>query len=54
MMRWVDGAAFQPAVGVGGLLHGHGLVRAQAEPAVGQQGDGLIQGAGRTVGCGLR
>ena len=24
----VDGAAFQLAVGLGGLLHGHGLVRA--------------------------
>jgi hypothetical protein len=29
----VDGAAFQLVVGLGGLLHGHGLVRAQAEPA---------------------
>ena len=29
----VDGAAFQLAVGLGGLPHGHGLVRAQAEPA---------------------
>src|SRR5258708_25894875 len=29
----VDGAAFQLAVGLGGLLHGHGLVRTQAEPA---------------------
>jgi hypothetical protein len=34
----VDGAAFQLAVGLGGLLHGHGCVRAQAEPAVSQQG----------------
>src|SRR5258707_11830962 len=32
----VDVAAFQLAVGLGGLLHGHGLVRAQAEPAIGQ------------------
>ena len=50
----MDGAAFQLAVGLGGLLQGHGLVRAQAEPAVGQQGDGLIQGAGSTAGRGLR
>ena len=35
----VDGAAFQLAVGKGDLLHGHGCVRAQAEPAIGQQGD---------------
>ena len=42
----VDGAAFQLAVGKGGLLHGHGFVRAQAEPASGQQGDRLIQGTG--------
>jgi len=46
----VDGAAFQLAVGLGGLLHGHGCVRAQAEPAIGQQGDRLIQGTGSTVG----
>jgi len=50
----VDGAAFQLAVGVGGLLHGHGLVRAQPEPAVGQQGHRLIQGTGSTVRRGLR
>jgi|GEM_PF-4721061 len=31
----VDGTAFQLAVGLGGLLHGHGVVRAQAEPAIG-------------------
>jgi len=49
----VDGAAFQLAVGLGGLLHGHGLVRAQAEPTVGQQGHRLIQGTGSTVGRGL-
>jgi hypothetical protein len=30
---FVDDAAFQLAVGLGGLLHGHGFVRAQAEPA---------------------
>ena len=46
----VDGAAFQLAVGLGGLLHGHGCVRTQAEPAIGQQGDRLIQGTGSTVG----
>src|SRR3989442_591724 len=46
----VDGAAFQLAVGLAGLLHGHGFVRAQAEPASGQQGDRLIQGTGSTVG----
>src|SRR5712692_1102030 len=39
----VDVAAFQLAVGLGGLLHGHGFVRAQAEPAIGHQGDRLIQ-----------
>src|SRR5947208_16781253 len=50
----VDVAAFQLAVGLGGLLHGHGLVRAQAEPAAGQQGDRLVQGAGSTAGRGLR
>jgi hypothetical protein len=49
----VDGAAFQLAVGFGGLLHGHGLMRAQAEPAIGQQGDRLIQGTGSAVGRGL-
>jgi hypothetical protein len=38
----VDLAAFQLAVSLGGLLHGHGLVRAQPEPAIGQQGDRLI------------
>ena len=37
-------------MGLGGLLHGHGCVRAQAEPAIGQQGDRLIQGTGSTVG----
>ena len=46
----VDVAAFQPAVGLGGLLHGHGRVRAQAEPALGQQGHRLVQGAGSAVG----
>jgi len=46
----VDGAAFQLAVGLGGLLHGHGFVRAQAQPAIGQQGDRLIQGTESTVG----
>jgi hypothetical protein len=45
----VDGTAFQLTVGVGGLLHRHGCVRAQAEPTLGQQGDRLIQGAGSTV-----
>jgi len=30
--------------GLGGLLHGHGCVRAQAEPAIGQQGDRLNPG----------
>ena len=49
----MDVAAFQLPVGLGGLLHGHGFVRAQAEPAVGQQGDRLIQGTGGTVGRGL-
>ena len=49
----MDGAAFQLAVGLGGLLHGHGCVRAQAEPAIGQQGDRLIQGTGSTVVGGL-
>jgi hypothetical protein len=49
----VDSAAFQLAVGLGGLLHGHGSVRAQPEPATGQQGDRLIQGTGSTIGCGL-
>ena len=29
----MDVAAFQLAVGLGGLLHGHGCVRAQPEPA---------------------
>ena len=32
---------------------GMDLVRAQAEPAIGQQGDRLIQGTGSTVGRGL-
>jgi hypothetical protein len=32
----VDVAAFQLAVCLGGLLHGHGFVRAQAEPPIGQ------------------
>ncbi len=32
----VDGTAFQLAVGLGGLLHGHGFMRAQPEPAVGE------------------
>src|SRR6185312_15706882 len=49
----VDGTAFQLAVGLGGLLHGHGPVGAQPEPAVGQQGDRLIQGTGSTAGRGL-
>ncbi len=31
----IDVAAFELAVRVGGLLHGHGFVRAQAEPAIG-------------------
>ena len=31
----VDVAAFQLAVGLGGLPHGHGFVGAQAEPALG-------------------
>ena len=50
---FLDVAAFQLAVRLGGLLHGHGGVRAQAEPTVGQQGDCLIQGTGSTVGCRL-
>src|SRR6478672_9521956 len=50
----VDVAAFQLPVGLGGLLHGYGLARPQAEPAVGQQGDCLIQSTGGTVGRGLR
>ena len=50
----VDGAAFQLAVGLGGLLHRHGCVRAQAEPPIGQQSDRLIQGTGSTAGRGLR
>jgi hypothetical protein len=41
----VDVAAFQLAVGLGGLLHGLGFVCAQAEPAVGQQSDRLLQGS---------
>jgi hypothetical protein len=41
---------FQLAVGLGGLLRGHGLVRAQPEPPIGQQGDRLIQGTGSTIG----
>ena len=49
----MDGAAFQLAVGLGGLLHGHGVVRAQAEPTIGQQGDRPIQGAGSAIGCRL-
>jgi hypothetical protein len=49
----VDVPAFQLAVRLRGLLHGHGLVRAQAEPATGQQGDCLIQGTGSTVGRGF-
>ena len=32
----VNGPAFQLAVGLGGLLHGHGVVRTQAEPTIGQ------------------
>jgi hypothetical protein len=39
-------AAFKLVVGLSGLLHGHGFARAQAEPAIGQQGDRLIQGPG--------
>ena len=50
----MDGAAFQLAMSLGGLLHGHGLVRAQPEPALGEQGDRLIQRAGRAAGGGLR
>jgi Bacterial regulatory proteins, luxR family len=38
----VDVAAFQLAVGLGGLLHGHGFVRAQAEPARGQIAGGMF------------
>ena len=49
----MNGAAFQLTVGLGGLLHGHGVVRAEAEPTIGQQGDRLIQGTGSTVGRGL-
>ena len=49
----MDVAAFQLAVGLGGLLHGHGCVRAQAEPAIGEQGDRFIQGTGSTVRRGL-
>jgi hypothetical protein len=49
----VDGAAFQPAVGLGGLLHGHGLVCAQAQSAISQERHGLVQGAGSTIGSGL-
>src|SRR5260221_14525154 len=49
----VDVAAFQLAVGLGGLLHGHGLVRAPAEPGLGQLGDRLIQGTGGTGVGGL-
>src|ERR1700746_3106147 len=32
----VNGAAFQPTVGLGGPRHGHGLVRAQLQLAGGQ------------------
>jgi hypothetical protein len=39
--------------GLGGLLEGHGFVCAQAEPAIVQQGDRLIQSTGSTVGRGL-
>jgi hypothetical protein len=49
----VDGAAFQLAMGLSGLLHGHGFVRAQAEPAIGQKAHRLIQGTGSTVIGGL-
>ena len=49
----MDVAAFQPAVGVSGVLDGHRYVRAQPESAIGQQGDRLIQGTGSTVGVGL-
>jgi hypothetical protein len=49
----VDDAAFQLAVGLGGLLHGHGFGCAQAEPAIGQQGDRLTQGTGSTAVGGL-
>jgi hypothetical protein len=49
----VDRAAFELAIGLGGLLHGHGRVRAQAELAVGQQRDRVVDGAGGAVGAGL-
>src|SRR5216683_736742 len=49
----VDVAAFQLAVGLGGLLHGHGFVRAQPEPTIGQQGHCVIQRTGSTVVGGL-
>src|SRR5580693_8432291 len=49
----VHGAGLQLAVGVGGLLHGHGLVRAQPQLAAGEQGDRLVQGAEGLVGFGL-
>ena len=51
---WLGGYSRIPhSVGKGGLLYGHGCVRAQAEPAIGQQGDRLIQGTGSTVIGGL-
>src|SRR5260370_524105 len=49
----VHAAAFQLAVGLGGLLHGHGLVRAQAEPAVAQQTDRPCHGTGAPARRGL-
>jgi hypothetical protein len=45
----VDVASFELAVGVGSLLHWHGLVRAQAEPTIGQRGHCVIQGT-RSLG----
>jgi hypothetical protein len=45
-------AAFQLAVGPGRLLHRHGGVPPQAEPAIGEQADRLIQGAGSPAGAG--
>ena len=49
----VDLAALQLAVGLGGLLHGHGLVRPQAEPALGQEAHRLIEGTGSAFRGGL-
>lgn len=42
----MDLAAFHLAVGLGGLLHGYGFMRAEAELAIGEQGDRFIKGAG--------